>query len=131
MKTRFAVLGVAMVMAVVLIAASCQKSEPLNSGIKGTAMLGPINPVETIGETNDAPYAGAVIIIKKSSESKEIARTKTAEDGTFTIALSEGSYWVEGLSAEGTMLPFAKPFEVQVEKDKYTDITVSFDTGIR
>ncbi len=131
MKTLLTVFLVAMVMAVVLIAAACQNSEPLNSGIKGTAMLGPINPVETTGETNEAPYPDAIIIIKNASGSKEIARTKTAEDGTFTIALSEGSYSVEGLSAEGTMLPYAAPFEVQVEKDKYTDIMVSFDTGIR
>lgn len=131
MKTRLTAFWVIMVIAVVLAATACQSSEPLNSGIKGTAVLGPINPVETIGEANDAPYAGAVIVVKNVSGSKEIARTKTAEDGTFTIALPEGSYSVEGLSAEGTMLPFAKPFEVQVEKDKYTDITVSFDTGIR
>ena len=131
MKTRFTVFLVAMVIAVVLIAAACQNSQPLNSGIRGTAMLGPINPVETTGDTNEEPYADAIIIIKNVSGSKEIARTKTAEDGTFTVALPEGSYIVEGVNSEGTMLPYTKPFEVQVEKDKYTEITVSFDTGIR
>lgn len=131
MKIRFTVFLVTMVIAVFLVAASCQNAEPLNSGIRGTATLGPLSPVETMGETNEAPYAGAVIIVKNASGSKEIARTKTAEDGTFTVVLSEGSYSVEGVNPEGTMLPYAAPFEVQVEKDKYTDIMVSFDTGIR
>jgi hypothetical protein len=38
---------------------------------------------------------------------------------------------VEGANPEGTMLPYAAAVEVKVEKDAYTEITVSFDTGIR
>jgi hypothetical protein len=131
-KSAVLLMITAFALALALGMAACQSGAPekLNSGIKGIATLGPLTPVTRQGEANDKPYAGAVIIVKNASGT-EITRTNTAQDGSFYISLPEGNYTVEGANPEGTMLPYAAPFEVKVEKDAYTEITVSFDTGIR
>jgi hypothetical protein len=131
-KSAVLLMVIVFTLALVFITAACEggASDNPNSGIKGTAMLGPLTPVTKQGETNDKPYAGAVIIIKNAS-CTETARTQTAQDGSFSAALPEGSYMVEGTNPEGAMLPYAAAFEVKVEKGAYTEITVSFDTGIR
>src|SRR5690349_5902764 len=114
---KFAVLLMvtAFALACVLVMVACQGVAPekLNSGIKGTATLGPISPVSRPGETNEKLYDGAVIIVKNASGSTEIARTTTAQDGSFSVDLPEGSYMVEGASPEGNILPYAAPFEVK------------------
>jgi hypothetical protein len=133
MKKSFIVILAATVfiLAVAFSAAACRSSEKPDSGIRGTAMLGPLSPVSREGETNDKPYADAVIIIRDAADGREAARTKTAGDGTFSVDLAAGSYTVEGVNPDGTALPYAAPTEVTVEEGKYTSITVSFDTGIR
>lgn len=129
-KQHYILFVIIMIIALMLSGCGFADSDT-GSGIKGKAVLGPLQPVSQQGEENEKPYAGAVIIIKDSGGSREITRTKTAEDGTFSFNVPEGDYVVEGVSPDGLVLPYAAPLKVQVKKDIYTNVTVYFDTGIR
>lgn len=102
------------------------------SGIAGRAVLGPTCPVEREDTPcPDQPYAGARLRITER-ETGDVAATVTAdEQGRFRVPLAPGEYVIDAEPTEGRPLPFAKPVDVTVRPDEYTDVTVAFDTGIR
>ena len=106
----------------------CTK-EDLNSGLYGNITLGPINPVEREGEENDRSYQ-ATISIKNQSGTREIGRFTSGEDGRFKVFLKPGTYLVDPLPGDSGF-PFAKPQLVTIEQDKFTEINIMYDTGIR
>jgi hypothetical protein len=105
--------------------------EPRNSGIIGTVVIGPIHPVEKIGEINQEPYPDAVIVVKSKKGSREIKRAGVDKNGAFRINLPADEYILEPLNTNGRTLPFAKPIEIKVLPDQFTYVTVVFDSGIR
>jgi len=103
--------------------------EDLNSGIYGNITLGPINPVEREGEENTKPYQAA-ISIKNQSGTREIERFTSDKDGRFKVFLKPGTYLVDPLPG-GSPFPFAKPQAVTVESNKFIELNIMYDTGIR
>ena len=106
-------------------------SESLNSGITGITLIGPLRPVEQISEVNQAPYPDAVIIIKNRISNEEIKRVSVDKNGYFKIPLPPGDYILDAKNKTGNVLPISKPIDITVSPDKFTDITVIFDSGIR
>lgn len=117
-----------------LTAAGClaPAATTLNSGIEGICMIGPVNPVEKPGETNEKPYADAVIVIFDAEGVREVTRFEVNEDGTFRFKLQPGTYVVKPENGSGSsLLPYASPTEITVSEGQYTKMTVNFDSGIR
>lgn len=113
---------------------ACQKApqkSDYNSGIKGTAVIGPIQPVSRPGEANSKPYPDALITIKSFSDNKEVAKSTVQEDGSFVISLPAGVYILEATNPTGSFLPYAQTMQIEVFADQYTDVTINFDSGIR
>ena len=106
----------------------CTK-EDLNSGIYGNITLGPINPVEREGEENTKPYQ-ATISIKNQSGTREMESFTSDKDGRFKVFLKPGTYLVDPLPG-GSPFPFAKPQAVTVESNKFIELNIMYDTGIR
>jgi hypothetical protein len=106
------------------------KNGDVNSGIKGVATVGPVSPVSRPGEVNEKPYEDAVIVVM-SLDNKEAARANADADGSFIIKLPPGKYEVAPSNTAGSMLPYAAPFQVDVAEGEYTEVTVSYDSGIR
>ena len=106
----------------------CAK-EDLNSGIYGNITLGPINPVEREGEENTKPYQ-ATISIKNQSGTREIESFTSDKDGRFKVFLKPGTYLIDPLPG-GSPFPFAKPQAVTVESNKFIELNINYDTGIR
>lgn len=106
-------------------------SEALNSGVTGIAMISPLHPVEQISEVNEAPYPDAVIIIKNKTSREEIKRIFVDKNGKFKIPLLPGDYILDAKNKTGNVLPISQPIDITVLSDKYTDIIVQFDSGIR
>lgn len=105
---------------------------PLKSGIQGTAMIGPIQPVSRPGEVNARPLADAILTVQPAGGGKERGRTKTNAQGRFRLSLPAGTYLVVPLPPNpASILPFGKPQTVAVAADKYVEITVDYDSGIR
>lgn len=102
-----------------------------DSGIEGQVLVGPQCPVERPGDPNcqDKPYQAAVIV-KSADGSREIARFTSGSDGRFRVALEPGTYLLDPQS-QTSPFPRGVPQTVTVEAGKYSQVTISYDTGIR
>ena len=102
------------------------------SGIRGQVITGPISPVERLGHPNTRPLPGAVMTVQSEGAHKEMARQKTDEHGRFLVVLPKGNYLLVPLPPRpGSSRPHASPQAVKVESNKFTEVTVQYDTGIR
>lgn len=105
------------------------KWQTVQSGISGIVLTGPTCPVVRVNDPscNDKPYQGN-FIIKDVAGMREIARFSTDSNGRFLVYLAPGEYSIEpaqpiGLGAQAQL--------VEVSAGIMSDITLTFDTGIR
>ena len=119
-----------------LVVVACGDQQPAaepDSGVTGVVNLGPQCPVQSAQDPCDEQAAASVTIIVSEQlpgeayvVGKEVARTATASDGTFTVALPPGEYVVTveaGMSCE--------LMDSRVARDTYAKVDVPCDTGIR
>lgn len=119
-----------------LIVVACGDQKPAtepDSGVTGVVRLGPQCPVESSGEPcDDKPAAHVTVIVSEQipgeayAAGQEVARTTTAADGTFTVALDPGAYVVTadaGMSCE--------LMDARVARATYATVTIPCDTGLR
>ncbi len=100
--------------------------------VSGRAVAGPTCPVERPGDPACAPrpVAGATLVVT-TSNGAEVARTRTAEDGTFTLLLPEGDLTLEPRPVEG-LLGTPDPISLVVRlASPQPPVEVRYDTGIR
>jgi hypothetical protein len=103
-----------------------------DSGIEGVALVGPVFPVERPGVPNTKPLVGAVISVKTADGSAEVTRVVADGTGRFHIRLAPGRYLIVPLPPQpGQFLPRGTPQTIDVQAGDYTDVTVSYDSGIR
>jgi len=106
---------------------------PDATGVRGTVSAGPTCPVErNPPDPNCAerPVAGAVLVFTDAAGT-EVARATSAADGSFRVELAPGAYRVTAQPVDGLM-GTPGPIDVVVEAGQQpTEITVSYDTGIR
>lgn len=119
-----------LLLALVLIAATCDNGTTVNSGIEGTVTIGPMCPVERPDSPcPDQPYAATIVI--KDAQDHEVTQALSGEDGRFRVALAPGSYTLVPLSPDGAGLPYASEQQVEVRDGAYTHVEVQYDSGIR
>jgi hypothetical protein len=96
------------------------------SGITGTVVAGPTCPVETPeSPCPDRPVPDARVTAKGGGTTKS---TRSDASGAFRLRLSSGNYLVTATSE--TVFGCAEQ-RVRVPKRRYTDVTITCDTGIR
>lgn len=112
--------------------ATCDSSDLLGpgapQGVEGVALLGPLCPVQT--EENpcpDRPYEAWVQV--RSTAGRLVTRFRTGKDGRFRVGLSPGHYVL--VPESGDPFPVAGEQAVEVTLGLYTEVVISFDTGIR
>ena len=102
------------------------------TGIGGTAVAGPVCPVERVPPDPACaprPVANATVVIRDGGGS-EVARVVTAADGSFFVELPAGDYVVEPQPVEGLM-GTAGTQDVEIVAGAMTTIQLDYDTGIR
>lgn len=101
--------------------------------VTGTVTAGPTCPVVSDPpdpSCADRPVAGAVLIVKDLA-GHEVARVRSAADGTFRLSLVPGSYGLAPQPLEG-ILGTPAPIELTVPPTGLIGpIEISYDTGIR
>lgn len=133
-----------------------QSTPPATTGIRGLVLIGPVRPVETIGQPNEQPLAGAHVEITEIQDPNvQYFRgpwtwTLTAgPDGKFTQATPPGDYRVTA-SVPPNVLPTdpasggviirisSTPVrfgtgsaDVTVPASGFAEVTVHVDSGIR
>jgi hypothetical protein len=99
----------------------------LTSGIAGLVTIGPVCPVMTEDEPcPDQPFAATLVI--RDALGHELCMTRSGPDGRFAIGLPPGWYELVPVS-DG--LPYATSQAVIVEPGRYSEVLVSYDSGIR
>lgn len=104
---------------------------PQTSGMLGIVTIGPTCPVqyEDSGSyCQDKPYE-AVVQIKTVDGKTTIAQVKSDKDGMFKINLAPGAYLLVPVNA--AVYPRASSQEVTVEKNKFTQVAIEYDSGLR
>ena len=128
-KAIFIFLMLTLIAICILSGCISKKDEKINSGIYGIVTIGPINPVEKEGELNYKPYQ-ATIIIKNNDNFAEIERFTSNINGTFKVYLKPGKYILEPLKSNEPY-PIVSPVEVEVKPNQFSEVNISYDTGIR
>lgn len=103
-----------------------------HSGIVGVALLWPSTAFCNTGDESNCspqPYPGAVINVKTSDGSRQIARLVTDQTGQFRIRLRPGVYLLDP-EAGPSGLPKAQQVKVTVTKHNFTRIKISYDSDI-
>jgi hypothetical protein len=91
-------------------------------GLRGTVVRGPITPTCSKGTSCTAPAGGLKLTFSK--DGKVVARVTTGDDGTYTVRLPTGSYFVMGVQP-------VRPQHVDVSGDGFRRVDFSIDTKIR
>jgi hypothetical protein len=105
---------------------AAQTAAATRSGITGTVVAGPTCPVETPeSPCPDRPVADARVTAKGGGTTKS---TRSDTSGAFRLRLQPGTYRV---TATSDTVPGCDEQRVRVAKRRYTDVTITCDTGIR
>ena len=118
---------------VVVLGCSTGASPVPKAHVTGNATARPTCPVETVPpDPNCAPRAipDAVIVVTAPTGG-EVARTKTATDGSFAFDLPSGQYVLVPGEVQGLFgRPAPSPFSVAAGGPSIS-LDVQYDTGIR
>ena len=103
----------------------------LDSGISGIVLAGPTCPVQMPDhpECDDRPYA-ATIVVRSVDGRFTVTRFTAGTDGRFQVPLYPGTYLLDPLPGAGGF-PVSSPQAAVVLPGAFTDLIISFDTGIR
>ena len=119
----------------VLLVSSCapQVDTPsalLPSGVKGQALIGPMCPVMQEGiECPDQPYQTIITVI--TLDGQEVMRFDTDAEGKFQVNLPPGDYILHPDLPAGRPIPSAADVPFTVLPNEFTNVIVTFDSGIR
>lgn len=98
-------------------------------GIEGVALLGPTCPVQTLeNPCPDRPHQ-AWVTVRHAVSGAFVTRFQTGADGLFRVGLLAGSYTLD--PEGGHPFPAVGPQDVDVLEGLFTEVVISFDTGIR
>ena len=112
----------------ITLSACSTSPTPVDSGVEGKVLVGPMCPVVQEGhECPDQPYQATLTI--NSPTGRKIAQVQTDEQGRFKIPLAPGEYILHPESPN--VMPFAAEQNFVVEQGRFTHIVVNYDSGIR
>ena len=103
-------------------------SRDSKSGISGRVVIGPTCPVQRAGQTCVCPYQ-AMIAIRRPRTSRLVTRVRSSASGHFRVALAPGRYRLVPQGGPGRAR--SSPRTITVRSDRYTQVVISFDSGIR
>ena len=115
---------------IVLAACSTTPTPDGTSGVFGQVTLGPLCPVVQVGEScPDQPYQATLSILTASGD--KVARITTDAEGKFRVSLLPGEYILRPETPADQPLPFAKEQQFTVAAGQFTELAVTYDSGIR
>ena len=98
------------------------------SGLYGQVTIGPTCPVQQINNPcPDQPYQATIIVL--DSNRKQVTQFQTDSQGNFRIGLQPGTYSLAPQSLN--VMPSAGEQEVTVQANVFTQVTITYDSGIR
>ena len=135
MKTQ-AIAALVLIAAATAVLLACKSAEQeetpaLTSGIEGQVLLGPMCPVVQEGTPcPDKPYQ-ATIVVWNADRTTKVRTFTTAATGLFRVPLAPGDYYIDPQPADSGGPPTPIPQTVTVPADRFLQVTVQYDSGIR
>jgi hypothetical protein len=122
--------GLALAVSAVLAAAvvDAAAAGTHGSGVRGRVLYGPTCPVQRVGESCTRPYQ-AWLTFRREPANKAVARVRSSADGSFSVPLPAGRYLL--VPQNGRPFPHSSSQQITVHRDRYTTVTVMYDSGIR
>lgn len=131
MNRSLRVLGLALFLTAAMAACSeAPPSAPPGTGIRGTVTLGPTCPVEQVGGPPCSTTYAATLAITRADDGTVVATVSSGDDGAFEALVPAGEYVIVPQPG-GDPFPFGTPEQVTVVDGAFTEVVVSYDTGIR
>jgi hypothetical protein len=128
-ELRAAALIAAIALSTAGLAAACGGTSGPTGLLEGRVTLGPITPVEQVGdEPNTRPYGATVDVATLGGD--VVATVESGNDGTFSLRLAAGSYRLVPRSPQGRPLPYAAPLDATIAAGQTTRVVIAFDSGI-
>jgi len=131
MKALAASLTVAAAFLALLAACAEGEVAPLTSGIEGQALLGPMCPVMREGTPCPDRPLEATIVVWNADRTKEVRTFTTDAGGRFRVPLAPGDYYIEPQPPQPGAPPTPVGQTVTVPPDRFLQVTVQYDSGIR
>jgi len=113
----------------ILVLMSATTVNAAETGIKGTALWGPVKPGPARpGQSDEAPFHATFLVL---AGDREVARFESDKKGQFEVLLPAGDYTI--VPVKGTPIPAAQNQvkAVTVPADAMVNIILRFDTGMR
>ncbi len=98
------------------------------SGNTGEVVLSQCAVVSLGADCYD-PYPTSITVTTESG--RFVTRVTTDAGGHFQVFLKPGDYALIGDAGDSLPFPSVKPVAVQVDKKRFTPVTVIYDSGIR
>jgi hypothetical protein len=99
----------------------------MDNGIEGQVIIRPVSPVERPGMANYRPYQAHIRVLDE--QGRPVADFRSRPDGHFEVHLAPGAYVLRPES-EG-FYPRAQDQKVIVEKNRFTSVRITYDSGMR
>ncbi len=101
------------------------------SGIEGQVLIGPTCPVVGPNDPDcaDKPYQATLTVLTVPGQ--KVIRFTTDANGKFRINLNPGDYVLYPESPNGMVLPVGQEQSFTVIIGSFTQLTVTYDSGIR
>ncbi len=106
------------------------ESPHAESGVRGVVTLGPLCPVLRAGHPcPDRPLQATLLLVDAAGD--EVARTTSGADGAYWLPAPGGNYTLAPQPLGGQPLPSAGSAAVSIRNGHWTELAVSYDSGIR
>ena len=108
-----------------------QQAPTLTSGIEGQVLIEPTCPVLREGTPcPDQPYQ-ATIAVWNAERTEKVRTFTTDEDGRFRAPLAPGEYYIDPQPPNPGAPPTPITQTVTIPPDRFVQITIEYDSGIR
>ena len=103
-------------------------SAPSSTGLSGTVLRGPTQPVCAANQSCDAPFSSGFTVLKIGTI---VASFRSDAQGHYEIGLPAGGYTIVPDADAPIMAPRSQSKDVTVGSAGMTVLDLHFDTGIR
>jgi hypothetical protein len=103
-------------------------SAPSSTGLSGTVLRGPIQPVCSANQTCDAPFSSGFTVVKIGMT---VTSFRSDAQGHYEVRLPAGAYTIVPDADAPIMTPRSQSKDVTVGSSGLTMLDLHFDTGIR
>ena len=110
------------------VAACGSPTEPTSTGLAGTVLRGPTQPVCTLNQVCDAPFSAGFSVQRGTART---AAFKSDSQGRYEVRLAPGAYTIVPDADTPIITPALQTKTVTVGANGMTLIDLHFDTGIR